>query len=271
MSKDFSFLIRDLETMPIVILRNLGLIRNEAESKAGILTWRHLVESVARELAISTIRLNHQINGDSVSLDDVTRLKQEIQYRHQKVFSDLFAAQMERMIDGPDEALTRLSFNTDGDKTLEEMNRRKFRIEMAIHHWREWSSNREQMESFLKSLDNTHLASMELSRKSDDPAVVTLGSKSVVKFRVRNSGVIPWPAGCYARAVWHDGSAKIRWFGNHCTNILAHTVQPGEDVVLEVKPLAPAIECDDSNSRWTMVTPGGQDFGSMFWYRHPVA
>lgn len=253
--------------MPTLLLRNSGLIGKESESKADILTWRHLVEIVARELALSTLRLDHQINGYSVSSDNVIRLKQMIQDRHQNVFSDLFTPRMKRMIEGLDEARTRLLLNTDSDKVLQEMDTRKLRIEMAIHHWIEWASNRKQTESFLENLDDTHLQAMELSHTSDETTAVVAVSESVVKFRVRNSGVIPWPAGCYARAVWHDGSAKIRWFGNDYTNIHTHRVQPGEEAVLEVKPSVPAVEYDYVGSGWTMVSPGGLDFGAMFWYR----
>ena len=263
-TKEFPFSIRDIETMPTLILRNLGLISNEAKDNIDILTWRYLIEIVARKLAISTLRVNNQINESSISTDDVMKLKKEIQERHQKVFAELLAARMKGMME-PDEARTPLLFNTDGAKVLQEMDRRKLRIEMAIHHWREWASNTEQMESFLEGLDDTHLAAIELPSNSARP--ITPGSQFAVEFKVRNSGIIPWPAGCYARAVWHHGSAKIRWFGDECTNILTRVVQPSEEVVLEVNPSPSDVESDNGSSGWTMVTPGGQDFGPMFWYR----
>ena len=284
-SKAFPFPANDLDDAPDDLLRKFAFIDEDVVSDKEITVWKTLVGAVARKVALTTLRLKIQA-GERVSPKTLEDLEVESYLRANKAKTGLRNLEYEEWkVDWEDpESIKRWyegTKDTSPFREEREVQRRCFKIEMAMHEWSNWSPKTQRDVSHrLKELEDVGLNAADILSpgagfcRNPDIPIVTPGSDFTAKFRLYNPGPTTWPPGCYGQYVKDHFPSFKGGGGEEVTNVIPHSVKPGEDVVLEV-PLraAPSTELDPVGYHcigWRMKTPGGCSFGHYFYYEYAI-
>ena len=290
-SDDFPFPVGDMDDIPEDILRRFHFIDEDISCGEESMAWTLLVQSVARELAVSSVHLNIQ-SGKSTDTDlrtlhslkkDAQRLREQAEdflsdvWFHQHPFPDGNATP--QLLEAYATAL-----DDSNNSRSKDLLRRRFKIEMAMHEWKNWSPNmKHQLPQRLKQLDDIGLNARDIFDSGAgfcrNPSVPILqpDANFVARFRIYNPGPTTWPPGCYGKYTTEDTPNLFGGGGKLVTTRIPHAVKPGEDAVLEVPmrtPPFPGPENDNPSMfhhmGWRMVTPGGVFFGFYFYYQYAV-
>ena len=284
-SETFPFSIDELDGLSTETLQYAGFIDEGVLPEEEIELWRCLIKYIGFKLAISNIVVKIE-TGDTLhsTPNTLADLRKDAKiYRDWagdlitniaiKTFKKLNQDELQPLRDynkaiSANEAIL--------DMETQEINRRCFKIELAMHEWRGWSTaQRENTKRILKEFENLGLNAFEIVHKGRgfclNPSIPTITPQKnfIARFRVYNPGPTAWPPGCYGVPV--EGPDNPRSSGStNATSTVPYSVMPGAQVTLELLSLADSEgEWETAGYRgasWRMTTPGGTRFGGLLYY-----
>lgn len=266
-SRNCPFSVEDLETASTDFLRRFGFIHMEARSEFEEFIWRLLIGSTARNIALSTIVLSGDRSDEVLSFTETTEVMLEgTKLRHKAWRALLGDAWARREEDLQDQYPTYAFSNSITDKIDQEIERRCWRIETAIHHWPDWKSDWEKTRRLLDGLYEVNLQAIQVG---DEPkhAALSCGLETTIQFRIRNWGRLTWPAGCYIEPLSHCGCFST---GSDVTaNTILCAIPPDQEAVVDTNITA-TRHCKNEKLYWRLRTPGGAEFGLVLVYKYFV-